>query len=106
MKSEIKNFHFQEVDWVICFAESGNSGKYRDYNVFLLKSAKEDLEESERMSLGEILDMPEIENHYPHTVGYFKTETGQKPSLNHQYLELRGINTLEEFWSFLNAANL
>jgi hypothetical protein len=105
MMPEVKNFHFQEVDWVICFPASANYGKYRDYNVFLLKSKKVSLEESDRMSLGEILDMPEIDLHYPHTVGYFKTEAGTN-SLNYQYLELRGISTIEEFWSFLNAANL
>ena len=101
MEHQGKKFHFQEIDWVICFEPESCRGKYRDYWVLLTEQKGGKVEEK-RLRLGEVLDRLEIDEHYPHTVGYYKTCVGKMP----EYLELREIKTVEEFWMFLNAANL
>ena len=58
------------------------------------------------MKLGDILENPEFEQRYPHTVGYFKHNTGNDAEFKPEYMELRKIRTIEEFWMFLNALNL
>jgi hypothetical protein len=57
-----------------------------------------------KVKLHEILDLPQVEQNYPHTVGYFKLPCGE--SSKPEYLELREIRSVEEFWAFLNAVNL
>ena len=106
MDSDIKKFHFQEIDWVICFPAEGNSGKYRTYKVLLLEHRNGKFSEGKQFRLGEVLDRTEVEYGYPHTVGYFKTGNAQQENFKPEYLELRGINTVEDFWAFLNATNL
>ncbi|MCW4017939.1 MAG: hypothetical protein NWF00_04580 [Candidatus Bathyarchaeota archaeon] len=105
MDSQSKKFHFQEIDWVISFPVDGNKGKYREYAVVLLESGG-GASEVKSLRLGEILDRAEIDNQYPHTVGYYKTCAGKDADFKPEYLELREIRTVEEFWAFLNAANL
>jgi hypothetical protein len=106
LESQYKKFHFQEVDWLIYFPSYGNSGKYRDYTVFLVERTGGKLQKERTLTLGDILDRREIDQHYPHTVGYFKFATGDGADFKPEYLELRGINTVEEFWMFLNSLNL
>ncbi len=97
-RPQTKKFHFQEIDWTISFPLEGNSGKYRGYKVWLEMHSGE----AERSRLGDVLDMPEIDDRYPHTVGYYKACIGRRP----EYLELREIRSQEEFWAFLNSVNL
>jgi hypothetical protein len=106
MESQSKKFHFQELNWVISFPASGNRGKYRDYAVVLLEQQNGSPQSVQRLTLGEVLDRVELDLHYPHTVGYYKTCIGQDADFRPDYLELREIRTVEEFWAFLNAANL
>ena len=106
MESYSKKFHFQEIDWVICFSADGNSGKYRTYKVLLVERKNGKFSDGKQSRLGEILDRNEVEYGYPHTVGYFRTGNAQQENFKPEYLEIRGINTIEEFWAFLNAINL
>lgn len=106
MESYKKKFHFQEIDWVICFPADGNAGKYRTYKVLLVERKNRKFSEGKQLRLGEVLDRTELENGYPHTVGYFKVGNVQQENFKPEYLELRGINTVDEFWAFLNAINL
>jgi hypothetical protein len=102
LQASYKRFHFKELDWTITFPPEGNRGKYSNYQVTLQKTP---LDPELQMRLGEILDSPEFEEHCPHTVGYYKTapnEHGGTP----QYLELRKIKSVEDFWHFLNSLNL
>lgn len=106
MESQSKKFHFQELNWVISFPPGGNRGKYRDYAVVLLEQKDGTTKSVQRLRLGEVLDRVDLDLHYPHTVGYYKTCTGTDAGFKPDYLELREIRTVEEFWAFLNAANL
>jgi hypothetical protein len=99
MEPSTKSFHFQEINWVISFPAAGNSGKYRSYTVSLREQNSGGASEEKQTRLGEVLDRAELDGHYPHTVGYYKTSWEGKP----QYLEFREIRTVEEFWCFLNA---
>jgi len=51
--------------------------------------------------LGEVLDKIDFANGYPHTVGFYKDGKKQL-TLKPEYLEIRRICTVEDFWKFLN----
>jgi hypothetical protein len=52
------------------------------------------------------LDKPEIERNYPHTVGFYKLSSGKGANFKPEYLQLRRIQNVEEFWMFLNALDI
>jgi hypothetical protein len=103
---ETKKFHFQEIDWVVYFPRYGNKGKYCNYSVTFRSRKKGTTHPRKRIKLGEVLDKPEIERNFPHTVGFYKVSSGKKASFKPEYLELRKIQTVEEFWMFLNALDI
>jgi len=104
-QEQTKKFYFQEVNTIICFPNHGNRGKYLNYHV-RLKTRENVKQEGKAAVLGEFLDKPEVDNNYPHTVGYYKESTGEGSSFQPEYLELRKICTVEEFWLFLNASDV
>jgi hypothetical protein len=101
--SQFKKFHFQELGWLVYFPSCDNEGKYNNYTVVLKKGISHP---EKTVRLGEILEDPEFELHYPHTVGYYKLSAGEGTSFKPDYLELRKIGTVEEFWMFLNSLNI
>jgi hypothetical protein len=103
LESRTKKFHFQEIDWVIYFPRRGNKRNYRDYNVTFRDRKKGATHSRKRIKLGEMLDKPEIDRGYPHTVGFYKVSSGRGANFKPQYLELRKIGTVEDLWFFLNA---
>ena len=58
------------------------------------------------VKLGEVLENPEFEKRYPHTVGYYRESSGEGADFKPDYLEIRKIGTVEEFWLFLNALDI
>ena len=103
MHSQTKVFHFQEIEWTISFPPQGNEGKYCNYNVTLKRGT---YQPETPVKLGDILEHPDLEQHYPHTVGYYKTAYGEGENCKPIYLELRRIKTVEEFWHFLNSLDI
>ena len=100
-----KKFYFQEINTIICFPNHGNRGKYCNYHVYL--KSKETVNQAGKAAvLGEFLDNPDVDNNYPHTVGYYKGSTGEGANFQPEYLELRRIRTVEEFWFFLNSSDV
>ena len=106
MESRTKKFHFQEIDWVIYFPRHGNKGKYRDYKVTFRDRKNGVTQPGKRIKLGEVLDKPEIDQGYPHIVGFYKVSSGRGADFKPQYLELRKIATVEDLWFFLNALDI
>ncbi|MCJ7560741.1 hypothetical protein MUO79_09050 [Candidatus Bathyarchaeota archaeon] len=106
MESKTKKFHFQEIDWIVYFPSYGNEGKYRNYNVTFRDRKRKITQPGKRVKLCEVLDRPEIENNYPHTVGFYKESSGKGAKFRPYYLELRKIRAVEEFWMFLNALDI
>ena len=104
VSDKFKVFHFQELDWLIYFPCEGNKGKYCGYTVVLKERKKAAAENS--VKLGDIVERRELEEHYPHTVGFFKGSCDETVDCNPQYMELRKIHNIDEFWLFLNALNL
>ncbi len=103
MRNQFKRFHFKELGWIICFPVDGNEGKYVDYTVVFNRGlAQPEIS----VKLGEILDAPEFDRRYPHTVGYYRESSGQDSDFKPDYLELRRVCTVEEFWLFLNSLNI
>jgi hypothetical protein len=101
----MKAFHFIELDWLIYFPQSGNQGKYVGYCVFFSDRKNGTRQPENRVNLGELLEKPEISECYPHTVGYFKT-SGEMSASAPEYLELRIVRSVEEFWAFLNSLDI
>lgn len=104
-QQETKNFYFQEIDQIIVFPNCGNQGKYVTYKV-RLKSKQKAKHIGDPAVLGEFLESEKVDRNYPHTVGYFKDFSGEGASFKPEYLELRKIHFVEEFWFFLNACNV
>jgi hypothetical protein len=93
------------MDWLISFPESGNEGrKYLCYSV-AFKDCKKGNAKSQ-VTLMDIVDLVEFENHYPHTVGFFREPIDQEKDFKCNYLEIRVIRCIEEFWKFLNELNI
>ncbi len=104
MTDQFKVFHFQELDWLLYFPSDGNKGKYYGYNVTLKERKK--IGADGRVRLGDIVERRELEEHYPHTVGFFKGSGVEGSDCKPQYMEIRIIHNIDEFWLFLNALNL
>lgn len=76
------------------------------YTVVFSERKKGTGQQSQCAVLGELLERREFENCYPHTVGFYKDSDGEGANFKPQYLELRIIRNVEEFWLFLNALNI
>lgn len=106
MSSDARNFHFIEFDWLVSFPKCGNKGKYLQYLVVFVDRKKEATQPRKFVRLEEIVENRDFENCYPHTVGFYKESSGEGDEFKPEYLEIRRINGIEEFWLFLNSLNL
>ena len=106
MENETKNFHFMEIGWIVSFPRYGNKGKYFNYSVVLTDSKRGVVRPWKCVKLGVVLENPEFEQNYPHTVGYYKESSGEGAEFKPEYLEIRKISAVEEFWLFLNAVDI
>jgi len=104
MDAQTKKFHFQEINKILQFPPEGNQGKYLEYKIQIKKPQTEN-QPAPNVTLCQFLESAEVEQNYPHTVGYYK-ESSQGTNFNPQYLEIRKIANIEEFWLFLNTSNL
>ena len=93
------------MNWLISFPSTGNDGrKYLYYSVEFTDRSKG--RAKTKVCLAEIVDNPEFEKSYPHTVGFFKGPVNEEEELGASYLEIRIIRSIEDFWKFLNDLNL
>jgi hypothetical protein len=105
LEKKTKQFHFQELDWIIAFPDFGNKGrKYLYYSVLFTDRRKGGL--VGQVCLGDVLENPEFEENLPHTVGFFKESMGNERNSGSVYLEIRMIGSIEDFWKFLNDLDL
>ena len=95
-----------EMDWLVYFPRYGNQGKYLNYSVMFRDRKKGTAQPEKRVKLGEVLENREFEQRYPHTVGFYKESSGDGAEFKPEYLEIRKICTVEEFWLFLNALDV
>jgi hypothetical protein len=95
-----------EIDWLVYFPNSGNKGKYRDYTVTFIDRRKGAPQAGKLVRLEDVIENREFENLYPHTVGFYKECSGEGAEFKPEYLEIRKINNVEEFWLFLNAVDI
>ena len=92
------------MNLLIFFPSAGNEGrKYLYYSVEFSNLNKSN--ERTKTCLAEIVDSPEFEKNFPHTVGFFKGPLN-KEERKSAYLEIRFINSIEDFWKFLNDLNI
>ena len=106
LENETKKFHFVELDWIVHFPKCGNKGKYLSYNVVLIDRKKGTNQPEQHVRLEEIVENREFESCYPHTVGFYKASSGEGEAFKPEYLEIRRISNVEEFWLFLNALDI
>jgi hypothetical protein len=104
--NESKKLHFREVDLLVYFPSCGNKGKYLNYDVIVVDRKKGTSQSKKLVKLGELLEDREFERLYPHTVGFYKESSGEGAEFKPEYLEIRKINNVEEFWLFLNALDI
>lgn len=105
METKSKNFYFQEMDCVISFPSTGNEGrKYLFYTVQFIDRRNKTIKP--QAILADIVDSPLFDNRYPHTVGFFRDSVDKEGNFEANYLELRIVGSLEEFWKFLNDLNI
>ena len=95
-----------EMDWLVYFPKDGNKGKYLGYTVLLIDRKKVAAKPEKHITLEEIFETREFEERYPHTVGYYKETSGEGADFKPEYLEIRRISTVEDFWMFLNALDI
>ena len=105
MEDQTKKFHFQEINKILQFPLQGNHGKYFAYRI-QIKTPLTQNQHTPDIPLCNFLESIEVEQNYPHTVGYYKHSKTEGTDFQPQYLELRKIASIEEFWLFLNAVNL
>jgi len=105
METKWKSFYFQEMDWIISFPNTGNEGrKYLCYSISFIDRKTKQVKN--QITLSDIVDSPMFENGFPHTVGFFRNPVDNEGSLEANYLELRIVRCIEEFWKFLNDLNI
>jgi hypothetical protein len=105
LEKKFKNFHFQELDWLISFPDTGNEGrKYLFYSVQFID--RKNKESKTQTILADIVDSPMFESGYPHTVGFFRSPVDGTGNFLVNFLELRFVRCIEEFWKFLNDLNI
>ena len=94
------------MDLLVYFPRCGNKGKYISYSVMLVDRKKGTSQPEKHVKLEEVFENPEFEQNYPHTVGYYKGSFGEGAEFRPEYLEIRRVSTVEEFWLFLNALDI
>jgi len=95
-------FHFQEINWVIYFPSFGNEGRdYSRYGVAYRDRRRGVSQPGVRINLEDVIRKREIQENYPHTVGYYLNSSGRETNWTPQYLETRTVANLEEFFGFL-----
>ena len=105
METKWKSFYFQEMDWIISFPNMGNEGrKYLCYSISFIDRKTKQVKN--QITLSDIVDSPMFENGFPHTVGFFRDHVDNEGSLEANYLEIRIVRCIEEFWKFLNDLNI
>jgi hypothetical protein len=95
-----------EFDWLVSFPKCGNKGKYFDYTVLFVDRKQGTSQPRKLVKLGEVLENREFEQRYPHTVGFYKESSGERAEFKPEYLEIRRISSVDEFWLFLNALDI
>lgn len=95
-----------EIGWIVSFPRYGNKGKYCNYSVMFIDKKRGANQLGKCVKLSEVLDNPEFEQNYPHTVGYYKGSSGEGAEFRPEYLEIRRVSIVEEFWLFLNAVDV
>jgi len=95
-------FHFQEINWVIYFPSVGNEGRaYSRYGVAYRDRTRGVSQPGVRINLEDVVRKREIQENYPHTVGYYRNSSGKGQNWIPQYMETRTIADLEELFTFL-----
>jgi hypothetical protein len=103
---QFKVFHFQELDWLLYFPVEGNRGKYYGYTVLFEERKGKAKRCQTPVVLGNVIERAEFDEHYPHTVGFFKSSCEETADGELRYMEIRTIHNIDEFWLFMNALNL
>ena len=92
------------MDWIISFPNTGNEEKkYLFYSVHFI-DRKNKL--NKHTLVADIVDNPMFENWCPHTVGFFRGPVDDEGNFEKNFLELRTVRCIEEFWKFLNDLNI
>lgn len=98
----VKNFHFQKLNWIISFPQTGNQGKYANYTV----NVKMGSEPVRKQELGDILENQEFEQNYPHIVRYYKLSPEEPLESPSEVLVIKEIRCMDDFFAFLSSLDI
>jgi len=100
-------FHFQEIDWVIYLPSHGNEGRfYEKYGVAYRDRRRGRSQPGRKVNLKDVLSKSEIGKKYPHTVGFFLASSGKGSNWKPDYLRIKVIRKITEFYDFLRELGL
>jgi hypothetical protein len=106
LTTHYKVFHFLELDWLLYFPVEGNRGEYFGYTILLNERKRKQKSQQNAVTLGSVLERVELDEHYPHTVGFSKAAPDDEANEELTYMEIRTIHNTHEFCLFLNALDL
>ncbi|MBK5133995.1 hypothetical protein JJE00_06160 [Candidatus Bathyarchaeota archaeon] len=100
-------FHFKEIDWVIYIPICENKGKNQiDYLVTYRNRKSGQTQKKRRVNLQEVINKPEIDNSYPHSIGVYLDSSGRGKKWIPEYLLTKKILNNQGFVKLLNSLKL
>lgn len=85
----------------------GNEGRvYEKYGVAYRDRRRGRSQPGRRVSLKDALSKSEIKKKYPHTVGFFLASSGKGSSWKPDYLRIKRVRKIKEFYDFLRELGL
>lgn len=95
-------YHFRNIDLVIYFPILENKGKIdSDYLVTFRNRKSGQTQIKRRISLKKVINMPEIRDNYPHSIGVYLDSTGRGKNWNPEYLITKNLSNNQEFLSLI-----
>ncbi len=99
-----KDSIFKKWTGLFPFLTTGNEGrKYLFYSVHFIDRKNK---RNKHTLVADIVDNPMFENGCPHTVGFFRGQVDEGGNFEKNFLELRIVRCIEDFWKFLNDLNI
>jgi len=97
-------FHLREIDWVIYIPICENKGKKQiDYLVTYRNRKSGQTQKKRRINLQEVMNKPEINTTYPHSIGVYLDSSGRGKKWIPEYLLTKKISNNQAFKKLLNS---
>lgn len=97
-------YHFKKIDLVIYLPIVENKGKKNlDYLVTFRNRKSGKTQNKWRISLKEVINLSEIRDNYPQSIGVYLDSTGRGKNWNPEYLITKTISNNQEFLNLIKS---